>query len=189
MRRVLLSLLAAAVLLGGLAAVQVVQAPPAHAGYVTHCSGDVVQANHTTAAGNYYEMKGHVCLEVGQAFGNPPELAVNTRWHGHCRRNGAVWDGCRVNTELVVEVDTQFGWQDRGATAFDIGPVPSSTSYFADSSTYVSFTDTFADGLHVRAKAEDEDNMRFLLADGTTVLKDMSDLAGPAAEICSIDPC
>ena len=196
MRRVLLTLAALAIALGltvGPAVVDpdhhlIVPVAKAHdAGadnYIppASCTGDVVQAFHDTPAGNHYEMKGHLCLEVGPQSGN--SLAINTRWHGHCRRNGAVWDGCRVNTELVVEVLVSgVGWQDRGVTAFDIGPVPSSTSYFADSSTYVSFADYFANGLWVRAKAEDQDNVRFRLADGTSVLKDMGDLAGSGIQI------
>jgi hypothetical protein len=163
---------------------------PAHAqvapaNYITGCSGHILQAWHTTAAGNIYRMKGHLCLEVGPQSGN--SLAINTRWHGHCTRNDVAWDGCRVNTELVVEVLTQAGWQDRGATAFSI--TEPSSGYFANSQTRVSFADYFADETHVRAKAEDPDNMRFLLADGTTVLKDMSDAAGPEVEICTVDPC
>jgi hypothetical protein len=159
-------------------------AAPAQA-YITGCSGHIRVASHTTAGGNLYEMFVHLCQDVGPQSGN--SLAVNTRAHWHCRRNGAVWDGCRVNAQLVVEFLSSAGWQDHSGTDFDI--TEPASGYFADSSTRVSFAAYFADEVHVRAKAEDPDNMRFLLADGTTVLKDVADAAGPDQEICTVDPC
>lgn len=178
-------LAATSLVVAGLFAVHVAQAPPAHA-YITGCSGHLIQAQHVTAAGNVYRLEGHLCLEVGPQSGN--SLANNTRWHGHCTRNGVSWQGCRVNTELVVEFQVSGGgWQDRGSTAFEI--TEPNSGYFANSNTRVSFADYFADETVVRAKAEDPDNMRFLLADGTTVLKDMLDAAGPGVEVCTVDPC
>lgn len=186
MPKIVRLLCAAALILGGLVAVQVVKAPPA-AAYIAGCSGHQTQAVHTTTpGGNVYRLEGHVCIDIGPQSGN--SLAVNTRWHGHCTRNGVAWDGCRVNTQLVVEFFVSgSGWQDDGSTDFDI--TEPNSGYFANSQTRVSFAAYFADEIHVRGKAEDPDNMRFLLADGTTVLKDMADAPGIDVEICTVDPC
>lgn len=168
-------------LFAGLVAVQTTQAPPAKADILA-CGPHTTIAAHTTAGGNVYDLEVHLCLDYEPTPGSPGYSTANTRAHWHCERNNVAWDGCRVNAELVVEKLNAPGWQDIGSTAFSI--TEPNSGYFANSQTRVSFRS----GIitcgppcpQIRAKVEDPDNMRFLLADGTSVLKDTADAAGPA---------
>jgi hypothetical protein len=168
--------------------VTLLPAAPARA-YLTSCTPDTLVTSYTTAGGNNYTLKGHLCLDIRDGT-QPNTLAANTYGHWHCDRNGQDWDGCRARTRLVVEYRNSSGvWTNVAGTAFDIVEPSSGTGYFANSANRVSFSANFADGVVIRAKAEEEDSVRILLADGSTIVANMLDLAGPAATICTIDPC
>lgn len=142
------------------------------------CAGHTLVASYTTGSNNTYQMFAHNCVDdlVGE---------YKARTHWHCYRNGASWDGCRVNARLIVQFFSGGSWQDSSATIQDVSnPGGGSTctadstdnnlGFFSDSSTSVSLANDFVGGTLIRGAAKDPDNMRFCLADGSTVLRDVT---------------
>jgi hypothetical protein len=167
-------------MLAALAAI--VPASPAAAGTVIACNqlGHIRVSHYTTAAGNYYEILAHNCLEENAVAG---EHWYNSRTHWHCLRNDVSWDGCRINSRLAVQkYISGTGWSTNSITEKDVTN-PTTTAnctggfsnggFFSDSTTEESYQ-TYFDGL-IRGVATDPDNVRFCLADGTSVVVDVTD--------------
>jgi hypothetical protein len=166
-------------------------AKPAFA--LDHCTGHSRVAQY----GNGYTLDGHLCLETHTGPNNT--LLTSARWHRHCNRNGANWDGCRATFDLQVERYVNGAWTDvpgtqvtvaaPGGSFSNCGGNVSCAGWFDTSSTYESGDAYIGDGAVVRAKAEGPDSVRFRLYDGSNALVDMTDMAGQAITICTVDPC
>lgn len=173
------SLLITALVLAGLSLVSTpaTAAVPSSTQAVVACAGHVVTASYTTAGGNLYQMQNHNC-------GDADVNSSNARTHWHCLRNGASWDGCRVNTELLVQFFSTGGiWTDATQTSktianpggsYTCNGSGSNPGFFQDSTTSTSYPFDFANGTLLRGAAKDPDNARFCLADGSTVIRDVT---------------
>lgn len=158
-------------LLSAALAIGMLSATPAQAAVVA-CAPHTFIASHTTSGGNDYLLQAHMC-------GDRDINSSNARAHWHCSRNGFPWDGCRINTELLVQYYNN-GWLDAPQTSKTIanpgGSYNCSTGagFFIDSTTSTSHPFDFVDDSLLRGAAKDPDNMRFCLADGSTVVKDVT---------------
>jgi len=134
-------------------------------------------------SGVKYRMYAHNCLEDYTAVNG--DHFINSRTHWHCTRNGASWDGCRVNDTLEVQ-HYAGGWVSFARTANDMSEpgggytctmdsTDNNLGFFDDSNTRTSFQTNSNPTDLLRGAAVDPDNMRFCLADGTTVVRDVTD--------------
>jgi hypothetical protein len=171
-----------ALLLAGAALLAMFYAPPAQAGTVIACNGHRQIAFHETAGGNRYQLFAHNCIDDTLSLGSHWYQA---RTHWHCYRNGSPYDGCRLNTRLTIQTFSLIsGWVDETSTYTDVsnpggsyscaGSGGPNTGFFTNSSTLESVSFNPNAGERIRGAGIDPDNMRFCLADGSTVLKDVT---------------
>jgi hypothetical protein len=143
------------------------------------CTGEQQTAFHVTAAGNLYEDTVNVC--VGVPVQGADFWTVEGVVRHRCYRNAAIYDGCRwtstVETQWKLEnipdwhVHSSVGWCVPCGT-------PETTGWRTDSGREWAGHLDDHDLMRVRGKSE-AGQVRFLLADGTEVLKNMSSVWGP----------
>jgi hypothetical protein len=141
-----------------------------------YCSGYATLASHKTAAGNVYSTQGNVCLYYLQL--EPSQWGTVTRYK--CYRNGQLYGdgtgGCRWTWNQAFQTSPDStSWTTRQSQDWC---VTCGGTYVSDTgrnwgNTY-SVGRTYIRGVS-RSSASTADQVRFYLADGTTVLKNMSD--------------
>ncbi len=148
------------------------------------CTGYETVAVHTTAGGNLYELRNNTC--VGH-YNTIPDCCWTvegiTRYN--CFRNGASWDGCRVNgnVELQSAPDGVFNsWSVQVSTPFSepgpSWPCSGESCWFSDSGRISSGHDLDGNWEMQRGKGEGG-TARFFLADGSNVVVSVNDNWSP----------
>jgi hypothetical protein len=134
------------------------------------CTGEEEVASYLTAAGNYYALRNNTCAALYAIGSDYYTVEGITRYT--CYRNGLSWDGCRVDGYVQVQ------WRTEGTSQWY---VHSSVYFHVPDTGYVSNTGRLSSGhltdneyMVVRGKGQGN-NVRFLLADGTTVLVPVAD--------------
>lgn len=158
--------------LGALAATLVAAPARADSG-ITAVSGHQLIKQYTTAGGNTYRMDAHLALGFNDASGGGH--GWHARVHYHCTRNGAVWDGCRIQTRISIQRLISGGiWQVQGSSSTDYQSYPQPfEDWFSNSNTLTSTSIIYGQGqATIRAIIHEPDAVRFRLADGTTALFD-----------------
>jgi hypothetical protein len=172
MRRVLLILAAVLVTLG-------LHAAPAAANHAApeQCSGYFTTAAHTTAGGNLYESKTNICMGISTYTTSSMDTDAIVR--KQCYRNGVAYGdgtgGCRWSSRVELHGYGPIGgsnvWYE---VAVNDWCVTCGGTYVQDSGRVYTgrfdFNHPGSDLLKARSKSEGGD-VRFYLADGTTVLK------------------
>lgn len=144
------------------------------------CTGEQQAAYHVTPAGNLYETTVNVCEGVPAT--GPGYWTVEGVVRLRCYRNAVIYDGCRW---AGANVETQ--WREEGIPTWKVHSsvewcvpcgTPATTGWRTDSGR--EWAGHLDDNNLMRDRGKHEGGqVRFLLADGTDVLKNMSSVWGP----------
>jgi hypothetical protein len=135
------------VALAALVSVMAWQAPPAFAHDGVGGTTGHINVGSYSVNGNDYVMYAHLAGGYTPAAGSGDHHEVRGRVHFHTRRNGAVWDGGRIQVNVCAQRKISGGvWQTQGSTCNQHGSYPSATDWFADSATLLSHLGLSGDG-------------------------------------------